>query len=165
MYRLAYFRLAKNIVLNHMYTNVTSFSRVITDLEPWSNSIIDCTRLSLIRQLSWYEHNIAFFLMWRHWRQLIKSSILYHWCFSRNGLLIVSHISGFTFDARLLWEIPTCKTNQRWYTFIVGCSRQQVTIKFSPWCTFIFKVWLTESCLVNKSLVYWFKKFIKNSYY
>jgi len=32
--------------------------------------------------------------------------------FARNGLIIKSHISGFSSDVILLWEIHSHKTNQ-----------------------------------------------------
>ena len=42
-------------------------------------------------------------------------------CFVRNGLFwISSHISVFTFNITLLWEIHSHKTNQWWYIFIQG---------------------------------------------
>ena len=45
------------------------------------------------------------------WGLLIN--ILFLICFAQNGLLITSHISGSAFDAILLWEIHSHKTNQQ----------------------------------------------------
>jgi hypothetical protein len=49
-----------------------------------------------------------------HWHNDITSiNIPSLVCFARNGLLIVSHISGFVFHEILLWEIHSSKTNQQ----------------------------------------------------
>ena len=70
-----------------------------------------CTNMHIMCIYCWF----LCVIMWCYIdvTDVILIDILSLICFARNGLLITSHILGFTFYATFLWEIHSFKTSQR----------------------------------------------------